>query len=128
MVSGVVAIALLLTAANLTPDERGIGTHQQLGLGPCTVRLLWGIRCPACGMTTSWSQITHGRLMAGLQANVGGVLLAFAAGVYGVWSLVSAVRGRWLVAVADWQVLVIVLGLLAFTLMEWLIRLVIAGS
>ncbi len=128
LLSGCGAIALLLTAASLTPDERGIGTHQQLGLGPCTVRQLWGIRCPACGMTTSWSQVTKGQLFAGLQANVSGVLLAFAAGVYGMWSVASGIRGHWLVALADWQLLIIVLGLLGFTFTEWLIRLGIAGS
>jgi len=79
-------------------------------------------------MTTSWSQVTKGQLFAGLQANVSGVLLAFPAGVYGMWSVASGIRGHWLVALADWQLLIIVLGLLGFTFTEWLIRLGIAGS
>ena len=39
----------------LKPDPRGFGTHQQLGLPPCTFRSLTGTNCPHCGLTTSFS-------------------------------------------------------------------------
>src|SRR5207247_577108 len=45
--------ALLGVARLVEPDLRGYGTHEQLGLPPCTFRLLTGIACPSCGMTTS---------------------------------------------------------------------------
>ncbi|NBO19844.1 MAG: DUF2752 domain-containing protein, partial [Proteobacteria bacterium] len=38
----------------LTPDARGLGTHEQLGLPPCGFYLWYGLPCPSCGMTTSW--------------------------------------------------------------------------
>lgn len=60
----------------LKPEPSGLGTHQQLGLPPCTIRVLYGIRCPACGMTTSWAYLTHGQVIAALSTNVAGVCLA----------------------------------------------------
>lgn len=66
-----------VVACFLEPDAKGYGTHQQLGLPPCTLVFLCGIRCPTCGMTTAWSAVVHGRVLDGLAANVGGVLLAF---------------------------------------------------
>ena len=35
-------LAPLGVAAMLRPDGRGFGTHQQLGLPPCTFRVLFG--------------------------------------------------------------------------------------
>jgi len=69
-------LSLLATAGQLEPSPTGLGTHQQLGLPPCTMRMLVGIRCPGCGMTTSWSHFTHGQWRQSLSANLGGFLLA----------------------------------------------------
>ena len=54
-------LALLVTAGTLTPDEQGFGTHQQLGLPPCTFYLVFKRPCPACGMTTSWAWLLRER-------------------------------------------------------------------
>jgi len=62
-------------AAWLTPDPSGQGTHQQLGLPPCTSVSLLAMRCPACGMTTSWALMIRGRASEALQTNIGGSLL-----------------------------------------------------
>ena len=56
----------------LEPDPRGFGTHQSLGLPPCTFRALFGIPCPSCGMTTSFSHFMHGNLWQAFRANAGG--------------------------------------------------------
>ncbi|RMG03430.1 MAG: DUF2752 domain-containing protein, partial [Planctomycetota bacterium] len=48
---------LLVIAAVLRPSPTGLGTHQQLGLPPCTFRAMFGSRCPTCGMTTAWSNV-----------------------------------------------------------------------
>ncbi|QDT15838.1 DUF2752 domain-containing protein [Alienimonas californiensis] len=82
--SGRAAAAILLVgliggfalARSLTPSEAGLGTHQQLGLPPCTVRVLCGLPCPACGMTTSFAHFTRGQWAGSLSANSGGFLLA----------------------------------------------------
>lgn len=69
-------LVLLVTAGQLEPSPNGMGTHQQLGLPPCTMRMLAGIRCPGCGMTTSWSHFMHGQWRESQAANLGGFLLA----------------------------------------------------
>ena len=66
---------LIVTAAWLTPDPAGLGTHRQLGLPGCTMVTWFGIRCPGCGMTTSWAYTTHGDFEGGIKSNVAGVLL-----------------------------------------------------
>ena len=75
----VVLLALLVTARCLEPAEVGYGTHQQLGLPACMSRVLWGMPCPACGMTTSWAWATRGRWTLAVEANAGGFLLALIA-------------------------------------------------
>ena len=70
-------LVLLMIAGQLEPSPIGMGTHQQLGLPPCTMRVLAGMRCPGCGMTTSWSYLMHGQWRESLAANLGGFMLAF---------------------------------------------------
>jgi len=67
--------ALLIIAGNLQPNPRGYGTHLQLGFAECTFIVLWGIPCPMCGMTTSWSHLLHADLPSAFQSNPGGGLL-----------------------------------------------------
>lgn len=81
-------------AAGLKPDPRGFGTHQALGLPPCTVRLLLGIPCPSCGMTTSFSHFIRGQFVDSVRANAAGFLLASVCLLQIPWCLVSAGRGR----------------------------------
>ena len=76
---GVGLLAALVLASQLQPDPRGWGTHEQLGLPPCTFLTLVGKRCPACGMTTAWGNVMHGRPLDALAANVGGTVLAVVA-------------------------------------------------
>jgi hypothetical protein len=117
-------LVLLAAAALLRPDPRGLGTHQQFGLPPCTFRFLFGRRCPSCGMTTSWACLVRGELLDAFRANVGGTLLAALALVGVPWLAGSAARGRWLVwapnsLTAAWVGSVILL----VTLIDWAVRL-----
>ena len=115
---------LLAVAAMLQPDPSGLGTHRQLGLPPCTFSLLFGVRCPTCGMTTAWSNVMHGRATAALQANVCGVLLALATFGGGGWCLATAARGRWSFgAPSETSVACLALVVLALILLEWSLRL-----
>ncbi|XZE36433.1 DUF2752 domain-containing protein [Pirellulaceae bacterium SH501] len=72
---GIGLFALLGTAACLEPAATGFGTHRQLGLPACTWMELWGMRCPSCGMTTSWSLALRGDWYAAARANPAGLLL-----------------------------------------------------
>jgi hypothetical protein len=117
-------LAALATAVCLRPDPRGLGTHEQLGLPPCTFHVLVGRCCPFCGMTTSWTWLMQGNVWQAARANAGGVLLAVAAIVAWPWLLASAVRGRW-VGVRPGQRVLAVAGLVAgiVILADWLRRL-----
>jgi hypothetical protein len=125
---GGVLIGLLLTAAQLQPDSRGLGTHQQLGLPPCTFQVLFGTRCPACGMTTSWAHFTHGHVVAALEANVGGTMLALLALVFGPTLVASAIRGRWIGwELSEWTIAVASITVLLVVFVEWGCRLFVSG-
>jgi hypothetical protein len=124
--AGIAIVGLLAVAASLEPDDRGLGTHQRLGLPPCTVRVVLGIRCPSCGMTTSWACLTKGRLVEALRANTAGTLLGLVAAVVGPWLLVSGVRGRWFGKPGnEWVPLVVALSVGAVALVDWGVRLMI---
>lgn len=69
-------IAGFLLAANLSPSSRGYGTHQQLGLPPCSIQVLFGIPCPSCGMTTSFCWFVRGEVLNSARANLAGLYLA----------------------------------------------------
>ena len=82
---------LLLVAAGLEPNPKGLGTHQQLGLPPCTMRVVLEIRCPACGMTTSWAHFVRGQWVSSMRVNLGGFMLA----IYGLGLLAACARTLW---------------------------------
>ena len=119
------SLAILLgTAALLTPDSRGHGTHEQLGLSPCTFATFAGRRCPACGMTTAWSHLTHGNVYAAVQTHTSGTVLGILAVVLSAWSLTYAVFGGLRVRLPTERILLVMgITMLMFMLVEWLMRL-----
>jgi len=82
--------ALLGMAAWLTPDERGYGTHQQLGFGKCGMLVTTGLPCPTCGMTTAFAYTVRGRLTRAFLAQPAGFFLA-------VVTVVGALAAGWVV-------------------------------
>jgi hypothetical protein len=98
-VAALLVLGVFVTGFWLNPyDAEGMplatGTHQQLGLPPCSFKVLTGKPCPSCGMTTSVSLVLHGDVRASVEANwVGTVLVAFLAVVL-PWAVVGVVRGR----------------------------------
>lgn len=76
---------VLVAAASLTPDPRGQGTHEQLGLPPCTMVMFTGYPCPTCGMTTAFAYAVRGRFIAAFSAQPAG--LAIALGVMAAFGL-----------------------------------------
>lgn len=122
--AGLGLVTLLGIAAWLTPERKGMGTHQQLGLPPCSFVMWFGERCPACGMTTSWSCLMRGRIGSGLQANPGGLLLGLVALVSGPWLTLSGVLGRWFGGIPRESVLLAVaLAITGVTVTHWMVRL-----
>jgi hypothetical protein len=120
---GTAGLALVVVARSITPDPRGLGTHEQLGFSPCGFMSLIGVRCPTCGMTTAWAHGTRGELSAALVANGGGAVLLAVTIVAAPWLIASATAGRWLGARPTSGILLIVGGAwLTVTLLDWLRR------
>ena len=120
---GLVPLALLALAGSLQPDADGLGTHQQLGLPPCSMRLILGVRCPSCGMTTSWAHFMRGQWAESLAANPGGFLLALYSLTLSSISGVVLWRGR----LPDWPLqcgfAVALVAIAAVAVVQWLLRL-----
>lgn len=117
-------LAVLAVAVTLRPSERGFGTHEQLGMPPCTVQDSFGIRCPSCGMTTAWSHMVRGQIVRSFVANVGGALSCIAVLICVPYFLVSGVRGRWIVRPpTDWALATLCTVFVVVTLLDWCLRL-----
>lgn len=122
----------LSVAAWLTPDELGVGSHQQLGLPPCSMLTLVGYPCPTCGMTTAFAHTVRGELRSAFRAQPAGLALAltcvFAASV----SLGVAVTGKvWAVNWYRVSPTRVTLGVVLFLLSGWIYKLaagVISGT
>ena len=110
----------------LEPDPRGYGTHQSLGLPPCTFRALFGIPCPSCGMTTSFSHLMHGNVSQAFRASASGVVLAVVCALQIPWCWWSAARGR-LAGVSDpsGSLLWLIVALAGICLVNWTLRLIL---
>jgi len=124
VVAGTGLLALLAMAVYLSPSKRGYGTHQQLGLPPCSFQQLFGVRCPSCGMTTAWSNTVRGRLIPAVRANSAGTVLCLAALVCMPVMLASGIRGRWVVRPPSERMLALAATFfVVITLVDWAIRL-----
>src|SRR5450432_3468050 len=77
--TGLVCLAILTTAARVTPSPTGMGTHLQLGLQKCGWYNTFGLPCPSCGMTTSFAWFARGNLLASFYIQPMGALLALLA-------------------------------------------------
>jgi hypothetical protein len=120
---GGILLAMLALAAWLSPNPRGLGTHHQLGLPPCTLRVMAGMRCPSCGMTTSWAYLVRGRIVPAFAANSGGALLGILAITLGPWMLVSGWRGQWWGGFPnEWSFAICSIGIMMVTLFDWGLR------
>lgn len=124
MLGGGMPLGMLLVAAWLTPNAAGLGTHHQLGFPPCSMRVYAGIRCPSCGMTTSWSHMVRGQVPQAMAANAGGALLAVAAALVGPWLVACGVVGRWIGGMPnEWAFAGVSVAILVVTLIDWSVRL-----
>jgi|GEM_PF-627787 len=89
-----VVVTLLVTATNLAPSRRHLGTHQQLGLPPCGFMMMTGLPCPTCGMTTAFSCAVRGQLIEAARAQVAGLVLAAGVVGTGVIAMIGVVTGK----------------------------------
>ncbi|MBU0719563.1 MAG: DUF2752 domain-containing protein [Planctomycetes bacterium] len=88
------SLAVLALSAYLQPDARGLGTHEQLHLAPCTLVMLTGYPCPTCGMTTAFAHTVRGQLVAAFWANPAGLIFAIGTIAAGAVSLSVVFTGK----------------------------------
>jgi len=114
-------LAVLLTAASLSANPAGHGTHTQLGLAPCGFKAATGLPCATCGMTTSFTHAADGRLLTSFVTQPAGlvlaVLTAMAVLVSG-WSLASGMSLT-PIGLALWRPRVVI-AFIALILLGWL--------
>jgi hypothetical protein len=111
------------TALWLTPDPRGFGTHQQLRMPPCTFRLMTGVNCPHCGLTTSFSWFVRGQLYSSMKANPAGLILAIASIVILIWTIVVNVSGTLVVSYEPGRDIMVGFGIwVLLSIVVWLFR------
>jgi hypothetical protein len=126
--SSLAVVGGFAVAYRLEPDPRGFGTHQKLGLPPCTIRAVFGIPCPSCGMTTSFANITKMRWRDAARANLTGLLLALFCAAFAPWCWLSAFYGRlcWVRRPAKLAATLLLL-VSGVATVEWVVRLVFSS-
>jgi hypothetical protein len=72
-------LAVLVTAARLPPSPSGVGTHESIGLARCQLLARTGVVCPSCGMTTSFSHLVRGNVLASFYVQPMGAVLGLLA-------------------------------------------------
>ncbi|MGB0680666.1 MAG: DUF2752 domain-containing protein, partial [Polyangiales bacterium] len=116
--------ALWTTAWLLPANPRGYGSHEALGLPPCTLRLWLGMPCPGCGMTTAFAHLLKGHGQSAWSAQPAGVILAAflmaftALASVGMWRAWSPLEVLWRLG-AHW----IAFGLSGLIVLVWSYRL-----
>lgn len=121
---GLILFLGFLIAWRLTPDPRGFGTHQQLGLPPCSLELFFGIPCPGCGFTTSFALFVQGDWPSSLKANPAGFGLALGCSLFIPWLWLSSLLGRtWGMNQPGRVLLWFLIGLNGIALIQWCGRL-----
>lgn len=123
-----IAVSVLLgcagvigVAAWLTPSDRGIGTHRQMGLPACGLYSVTGWPCPTCGMTTAFSHVAHGQLLSALRVQPAGALFAVGVVVASVVAVYVLITGRSIGAWLAWNVTPLRIGMMVVGLivMGW---------
>lgn len=117
---GLVLLAGFGLAGRLSPDPRGYGTHQQLGLPRCTFQMLTGWPCPSCGGTTAFAHFVRGQWPSAVQSNAAAFVLALICTALIPWSWASAASGRAIGIVnPDRTVLVLVITMSGLFALQW---------
>ncbi|HJL16328.1 MAG TPA: DUF2752 domain-containing protein [Sandaracinaceae bacterium LLY-WYZ-13_1] len=116
-------LAVLITAATLTPAAEGHGTHTQLGLPPCGFLVYTGFPCPGCGLTTSFSHMIRLDVVGAFGANPFGILLFLCTAAMVPLSLLGIVRKMPVVDTLDrLHAEKIAIGLSVVSIVVWMVE------
>ena len=98
--AGLVGIIGAFTLAlALKPEPRGMGTHQQLGMPPCTMYVLVGLPCPTCGMTTAFAHVVRLQVLDAIRVQPFCVVVLAIMLLCAAWCAATIVRGN---GVSNW--------------------------
>jgi hypothetical protein len=93
-VAGAALAGFMVFGLLVPPAEAGYGTHEKLGLPPCTLMAVTGVPCPGCGVTTSVAMASRGRFVDAFRNQPFGLLVA-ALGVISIpWAVWGHATGR----------------------------------
>ncbi len=88
-------LAVLAVAVYVEPNSDGVGTHRQLGSGPCGMLVMTGLPCPTCGMTTSFAHAVRGQWLRAIYVQPTGFILALGTAALAGVCLWTLAKGRW---------------------------------
>jgi hypothetical protein len=118
-----VPTAVVVTAAMLTPNPAGHGTHTQLGLPPCGFLVFSGYPCPGCGLTTAFAYMVRLQLLGAWHANPFGIALFLCTVAFIPLAAIGFVRGWPVVATLDRiHAEKFAIGLSLLSLTAWVVR------
>lgn len=116
-------LTVLILARVLTPSSSGLGTHQQLGLPPCTFEAITGHGCPGCGLTTSFAALARGQIGTSLQANPIGIFLFLVTALGVPWSIYRVFKPKPVERYLEsWWLVISLAGLAVGMYIVWFIR------
>ncbi|WP_146506201.1 DUF2752 domain-containing protein [Rubinisphaera italica] len=123
VVLGCGLIAGFCLAYFLEPSPQGFGTHQQLGLPPCSIQFLFGIPCPSCGMTTSFAWFVRGRIFESIHANIAATYLAMICLLLIPWLMISSWTGQLMPRrKLEYRALILLSSFLLVSVVQWGVR------
>ena len=108
-------VAVVITAAGLSPHPAGYGTHRQLTGSPCLFRYFLGVPCATCGMTTSFAHMARLQVGRAFAAQPAGALLFAGIVLLAPFAAVQVIKGttRRLRMPPDWVLALAVVCLFA---------------
>lgn len=116
-------LAVLVTAALLTPSSAGHGTHTQLGLPPCGFLVYTGFPCPGCGLTTSFAHMIRLEVIGAFHANPFGILLFLCTAAIVPISLLGIIRRLPVIDTLDrLHAEKIAIGLSILSIVVWVVK------
>lgn len=92
------AVFFVVVLARVHPDGRGHGTHEQLGMEPCSWPIVHHKPCPTCGVTTAATYLVHLDPIAAVRTQPFGAFLAVIGLITAGVALGSLLRGESFVA------------------------------
>ena len=123
VLSGFGIVVVFGIASWLTPDPRGFGTHQQLGMPACSFQLITGIQCPHCGLTTSFSWFIRGQFEKSFRTNPAGFILAFVSVGILIWIILINIRGAFVITNAPGRIALFGFGIwVVLSIVVWVFK------